>query len=312
MPDAARDPLLVGLDITPAALDIVPATLDALGWTALVAGWVELARASRALPASHAQLRESIAPLITLEANTAALRELSRVIVEERPHARALAELSIREATNALHRLWSTSVCPPEILNACRVAQDALRLALYAGLEELVVVDMDVIHRDVMHSDEMHRDGGGAFVVPDLGLDFDHECPRTHRGTLACMAPGSLAMPGEPIAWWCERDAPTISLSHQLAAPLVAIDGETIAAQLQRRPAAYPRQVYRTLDEHGFFREDIVAPLDAPPPPRALPMLVPLVLDGVVIGRFLHDAAAWTRMQRIALNGATHLPVRVE
>ena len=277
--------------------DQVPATLDALGWTALVAGWVELARASRSVPPSHTQLRESIAPLITLEANAAALGQLAQVIAAQRPHARAMAELSIRNATQTLRELWAHQTCPSEFLDACTTAQVALRMALYAGLEELVVMDSNC---------------NDAVVVPDLGLDFDRDDASTHRGTLACMAPGSLAMPGEPIAWWCERNAPTFALPQSFVAQLATARGDTAATTLQRRPAAHPRQVYRTLDSHGFFLEAVIVPVHAPSPPRALPMLIPLLLDGAAIGRFLHSAEESTRMQRIALNGANILPIRVE
>lgn len=247
--------------------------LEPIAWLALVARWVEVARASRAIPPADARLRETVVHLITIEANTAALGELATVAPEERPHARDLAEISIRRSAAELDRLWRGEEWPPELLAACEAAERALRLAIYAGLEELVV------------------DGSGPLEVPDLGLAFDPDDPSTHLGTLAAMPPGSIAMPGEPVAWWCGRPAPT------------AAD-----PRLVRRAAAEPMQVYRELDDGGRFVRDQVASLEADLS-AGLPMLMPLVLEGRPIGRFLHGPDAWLRMQRAALAGRSAIPV---
>lgn len=251
--------------------------LEPIAWVALVARWVELARASRAIPAENARLRDSVAPLIALEANTAALGELARVPEQERAHARDLAEISIRAAAAELDRLWRGEEWPDEFHAACEAAERALRHAVYAGLEELVVT------------------GDEPLEVPDLALGFDDADPASARGTLAAMPPGSIAMPGEPVAWWCGRPAPRVR------------DGATHAA-LERRAAREPRQVYRELDDRGRFVRDRVRSIEDDLC-AGLPMLTPLLLDGNRIGRFLHAPADWLAMQRRALDGRGSIPV---
>ena len=246
--------------------------LDPIAWIALVARWTEFARASRAIPAENTRLRDSVAPLIAIEANTTALGELARVPEDERAHARDLAEISIRNAAAELDRLWRGEEWPEEFLVACESAERALRHAIYAGLEELVVI------------------GEGALEVPDLGLGLD-ETTAIQRGTLAAMPPGSLAMPGEPVAWWCCRTAP--SIAHP---------------RLARRSAAAPRQVYRELDERGRFVADRLRSIEDDVC-AGLPMLTPLLVDGNRIGRFLHPRDAWLTMQRAALGDRATLPI---
>ena len=98
-------------------------SLEPIAWIALVARWTELARASRAIPAENTRLRDSVAPLIAIEANTAALGELARVPEDARAHARDLAEISIRGAASELDRLWRGEEWPEEVLAACEAAE---------------------------------------------------------------------------------------------------------------------------------------------------------------------------------------------
>ena len=252
--------------------------LGPLAWAALVARWVEIARASRAIPPEFPQLRDSIPHLIAIEATTAALGELAAVPEIDRPHARAVAEVTIRRAAADLDRLWRGEEWPDEIGLACAAAERALQDAIYAGLEALVVV------------------GDGAFVVPQLDLVLDPADATSLRGTLAAMPPGSLAMPGEPICWWSGRTPPNL--------PADTAD----AARIARSRGSAPLQVYRTLDDRGRFVADTLAPISADVLP-GLPMLVPLLLDGAVIGRFLHPPEAWLAMQLAAMDGRASIPV---
>lgn len=249
--------------------------LEPIAWIALVARWVEVARASRTVANADPRLRDSIAPLIAIESTTAALGELARVAPDERAHARDLAEITVRDAARELDGLWRGEEWPPELHAACEAAERALRHAIYAGLEELVVT------------------GEGAFVVPELGLGLDahgsDESPQ--RGTLAAMPPGSIAMPGEPVAWWCGRAAP-----------------EAGDPRLVRRLADAPIQVYRELDERGRFVRDRIASIELDVE-AGLPMLTPLLLEGIRIGRFLHPSDAWLAMQRAALGERNAIPV---
>ena len=263
--------------------------LEPIAWIALVARWTELARASRAIPVTETRLRDSIAHLIAIEATTAALGELTQVPEIDRPHARALAEVSIRRAAGELDRLWRGEEWPVELLDACEAAEHALRHAIYAGLEALVVVGPEPF--EVPEFDANPPANG----TRGLALGYAESDQSTHRGTLAAMPPGSIAMPGEPIAWWCGRAAP------------VGTDG-LLPSGLAHVVHAEPLQVYRGLDERGRFTADTLAPITAELLP-GLPMLVPLLLDGVRIGRFLQPRDAWLAMQRTALAGRSTIHV---
>lgn len=254
--------------------------LGPLAWAALVARWVEVARASRAIPPEFAQLRDSIPHLIAIEATTAALGELATVPEIDRPHARAVAEVTIRRAAAELDRLWRGEEWPQEITDACEAAERALQRAVYAGLDALVVT------------------GDHAIEVPELDFGLDPDDPSTLRGTLAAMPPGSLAMPGEPICWWSGRVAPQIP----------AAAGADSARSIALISNAAPIQVYRGLDERGRFTSDTLAAISADVLP-GLPMLVPIILDGTLIGRFLHGRDAWLSMQRAAMDGRDTIPV---
>jgi hypothetical protein len=265
-----------------------PDQLDPISWIALVARWVEVARASRAIAGEHPRLRDSIAPLIAIEANTAALHELTRIAEPDRAHARALAELSIRSAAGELDRLWRGEEWPEELHAACATAERALRHAVYAGLEELVVTGDAPFEVPEWSGVPADADGGEA----DGGRGGSAEDDRPQRGTLAAMQPGTIAMPGEPVAWWCGRPAPRIDE----------------VAPLERRTAAEPLQVYRELDERGRFVADRIASIEDDVT-AGLPLLTPLLLDGVRVGRFLQPRDTWLAMQRAALGGRATLPV---
>lgn len=257
----------------------IDAGMGPLAWTALVARWVEVARASRAIPPELAQLRDSIPHLIAIEATTAALGELARVPEIDRPHARAVAEVAIRRAAAELDRLWRGEEWPNEFTEACEAAERALERAAYAGLSALVVA------------------GDAAVEVPRLELGFDRDDPATHRGSLAAMPPGSIAMPGEPVCWWVGREAPTVP----------ADDGDA-ATRLELVRSAEALQVYRGLDERGRFTEDTLAPITEEVV-AGLPMLVPLLLDGTPIGHFIRGESEWLAMQRAAMGGRSTIPV---
>ncbi|MCA9290317.1 MAG: hypothetical protein KDA25_04255 [Phycisphaerales bacterium] len=97
------------------------------------------------------------------------------------------------------------------------------------------------------------------------------------QGTVAVMMPGTRVMAGEPVAWFNEH-------------PAVDIPG-CLASE-----TAMPRQVYRQIDADGRVTGDVVAPVEGELPP-GLPLLVPLVRDGVPIGTFPMSASEWRAIQ---------------
>ncbi len=242
--------------------------VGALAWAGLLGRWLDFAKASVALPddGDGGRWKRSVVPFIEMQATIWALRELETLDVADRPFARDRAERMVRSASAALGRAWGDVPMPPELVELQNDATIALREALYAGLVELV------------------WPGPGPFVVPAIDVG-------PLRGTLALMPPGSLAMPGEPVAWFSERDP-------------VAIEG------CDARVAKRARQVYRELDERGRIMRDVIAPLEGALQP-GLPMLVALSIDGAAVGRFLHPAEEWLAMQRRALDGRSVIPVVV-
>jgi hypothetical protein len=249
-----------------------------LVWTGLLARWIDFAKASTILP-DHAEddtdlrprWKRSVVPIIELQATIRALGELDEVPVADRPRARDLAEVVVRRAAGALDEAWSGVPLPDHLLELLDDANLALRAAIYAGIEEIV------------------WPGPGRFIVPafDVGSEL--------VGTLAVMPPGTIALPGEPISWWTERERPT--------AP-----AEALAGCIVRRAEAGPLQVYREVDPHGRFVRDVVAPLEGELP-AGLPLLVALSIDGSAAGRFLHPSDQWLAMQERAFAGRATIPV---
>jgi hypothetical protein len=237
---------------------------ETLTWTALLAKWMDFARASLAAPrdAKGDRWRAAVPAVITLQAVTFALADLAQLPVEERPLGRDRAELLINENTAKLHDIWRDEPMPDSLVEISADARAALERSAYAGAVELI------------------WEGPQTMVMPAVGIDDE-------AGTLAVMQPGTIVMPGEPVAWWVERD------------------GRPIARALtgcRQRAVSMPRQVYRQLDEQERIVRDVVAPLDADLPP-GMPLLVPLYEQGRPIGHFTLEAEAWEAHQRASMAG---------
>jgi hypothetical protein len=247
----------------PAMGDLRP---DALTWTVLLSKWVEFAQASLALPeeAEGPRWRDSVPAVINLQAVTFALADLARLPEADRPLARDRADLLIRDSVQQLREAWRSVPMPEPILEMADDARDALEVAAYAGAIELT------------------WPGPGPLVMPEVALP-------PPRGTLAVMQPGTILMPGEPVAWWAGGEG-------------VTVEG------CEAHPAFPPRQVYRRIDEGGRILEDVIVPITEPMP-AGLPLLVPLVDDGRAVGSFTLDAEAWLRRLRAGMTGET-IPVR--
>lgn len=237
---------------------------ETLTWTALLAKWMDFARASLAAPrdAEGDRWRAAVPAVINLQAVTFALADLAQLPVEERPLGRDRAELLIVENTARLHDIWRGEPMPESLVEISADARAALERSVYADAVELI------------------WEGPQSMVMPAVPIGGEH-------GMLAVMQPGTIVMPGEPVAWWVERDGRPI---------MQAVPG------CRQRAVSMPRQVYRQLDEEGRILGDVVAPLDDDLPP-GMPLLVPLFEHGRPIGHFTLEAEAWEAHQRASTAG---------
>jgi hypothetical protein len=236
---------------------------EILTWTSLLSQWMRFAQAAVALPADAEgdRWRTSVPCVINLQAVTFALSDLARLPLDERALGRDRAELLIEDNAAKLADVWSDAAMPGSLAEIERDARDSLWLSHFAGAVELVWPGPDVM------------------IVPHLEPDLDA------GGSLAVMMPGTLVMPGEPVAWWAEREERVLR-----AALCSCVEGVP----------AKPQQVYREFDHEGMIVRDVILPIDAPMP-AALPLLVPLLEAGRRIGHFTMDADIWEVRQREAM-----------
>jgi len=246
---------------------------DAMTWTALLNKWVEFAQASLALPddAEGRRWRESVAPIITLQAVRFALDELDRLPRDERSVGLDKAEVLIEQAVAELSETWRGEVLPDMIEEIEEDAIRALEQAEWIGLRELT------------------WRGSKPLVIPVFEIDeLLAEIACTDRSILLIAQPGTYIMPGEPFAAWCD----------------VEDEDRIERAMLQRFPEselsspAVPRQIYQFIDDDGRILGDVIAPLHETFDENALPLLVPLLDGGEVLGSFTLDAEAWEEAQR--------------
>lgn len=255
---------------------------EVLTWTALLGRWMDFARASVAMPkdAEGDRWRECVPAVINLQAVTFALAELTSLATEERPLARDRAEMIIRENVEKIRTTYRSAGVPIEdsLAEICTDARAALEASAWAGAVELV------------------WEGPGTMVVPSLPDVSELITPDV--GGAAVMQPGTIVMPGEPVAWWVDREG------GAMAAAFSSCQGAT-----EQPCEGEPRQVYRQVDDEGRIVRDVMAPVTAEPVP-GLPLLVPLLDSGRPIGHFTLDAAEWEARQRAAMTGQT-IPVEV-
>ncbi|UCD76819.1 MAG: hypothetical protein JSV91_07800 [Phycisphaerales bacterium] len=260
---------------------------EALTWTALLGRWMDFAKASLAVPrdAEGDRWRACVPAVINLQAVTFALADLGELPVKERPLGRDKAEMIIRDNARKVRETFRGAVMPDSLAEICADARAALKASVWAGAVELV------------------WEGPGVFVVPGGITDAcveddagDADVPGV--GTLAVMQPGTLVMPGEPVAWWVDREG------GALADVLVEVMGDAAAYVV-----GGARQVYRQMDDAGRIVRDVLAPITAEPLP-GLPLLVPLLESGRPIGHFTLNASEWEARQRAAM-ASELIPVEV-
>lgn len=252
---------------------------EAVGWTMLLAQGVELAKASVALPGGDEgdRWRSSVTPLVEAHAVRYAISQLTRLPFEERPLARDLASVSLRRAAASLDSIWRGEPMPEAILEIVEDADGDLARSVYAGLRML----------------RLRSDASPCWLADDPGL-ASLARNESGRSTAAAMAPGTLVLPGSPIAWWATRPDPEFGEAMEM--------GETLDADR-------PVQVYREIDEAGRLGGDLVADLEELPP--GMPLLVPLWLDGEAIGTPPVMGDRWRAVQEAALSGRDPQSLRI-
>ncbi len=245
---------------------------EALSWTVLLGKWIDFAKASCALStdAEGTSWRDSVPHIITLQAVTFALADLERLEPDDRPHARDRAEIIIEQSETALHAIWEGQA-PGSVVEMALDARSALNASVYKGLVELI------------------WPGPGEMIMPGVPL----EDILAGRGSVALAQPGTILMPGEPVAWWCDRNGDDLRL--------------LLLDCIEAHPSR-PRQLYRVFDGSGAIERDCLLPIDEDPPANAMPLLVPLMHMGRHIGTFTLDADTWKAQQREAMRTT----VRVE
>ena len=232
-------------------------TADA--WTALLAHAMRLAQASAGWSQGDAgrRMRDSVVPLVQLRAVCIGMAQLQELDSRHRAYARDQADLLVARASESLRKAWAGEPMPEAMLESMTEARQSVASALYAGLRCL-------------------RWPGPASLLVPAWPDSVHDV----RGTLALMEPGSVALPGEVVGWWTERE-------------------DLPCAGCMIEPLQAPVQVYRRFDAQGRHEDSATVPLHEALP-SGMPMLVPLCLAGERIGSFSRDPAAWRAMQRAA------------
>lgn len=231
-------------------------TAAADAWTVLIAQAMQMAAVARALPADAAgdRIRHGLPWLVQMMAVELAMDRLAELEPFARPYARDQAELLLQQAGARLRELWHAEPMPGLMLESMERSRAAISRSLYAGLTGL------------------RWNGERPMVIPAWT-----EVVREPGGTLAVMEPGTVALPGECVAWWTEREPPRC--------PGCACV-----------PLSAPVQVYRVFGQDGRFLQGREAPLHEPLI-AGMPMLVPLWLDGQPVGSLRRDPDAWLAMQ---------------
>lgn len=237
----------------------MPADAAGDAWMVLLAQATQLAAASQAWPDDRAgdRIRASVPDLVQLHAVRIAMEQLARVPSSQRSYARDQAEWLVRSAAERLHTRWSGEPMPEAVLEAMTAARAAIAASVYVGLRCL------------------RWPGPGSLVVPRWFDELDGMV-----GSMAIMEPGTIALEGDVIAWWC--DHPPLHCPGCIEEPLLE-----------------PVQVYRRFDASGRYEGSATVPLHAELP-AGMPMLVPICVAGERVGSLERDPAVWLELQRRA------------
>jgi hypothetical protein len=218
---------------------------DAMTWASLLARWMDLARTGRGLLGNDgAGLTDAraVSAIITFEAVAMAMPHLRTLRSGERGYAldQAAVLLDARRADleDAFDEL-------PASLERAAVAADN---AITSARQSLVWTIL--------------WEGPGPLTVPPIE---SVPASTSDDGMVAVMLPGTLAIPGEPIAWWLGRDEPMLARG---------------VAGCRAIPLDQALQVWRVFDAEGRGVEDRVRDAGDDGPEDAMPLIVPRLVDG--------------------------------
>lgn len=163
-----------------------PLQPEAISWAVLLGRWMDFAKASTALPETREgdQWRDSVVPMITLQAVTFALSELEQVTPVERLLGWDRAEMLCDEALDTLDAIWGPGL-PTTLVEVVEQAESAM-----SG-----VLDRFTL---VLVSNQDH-----PFTVSPL-KDIEPV------DSFVAAASGTPIMPGAPIAWWSGVELDTV------------------------------------------------------------------------------------------------------
>lgn len=268
--DATRTALQLPVNPAPEPLPV-----DEMTWAALLGRWLDFARASVALPkdAAGQRWRHAVAPIITLQAVSFALRQLDDLPEDERALGIDRAEILIRQESRNLNEAWRGEPMPELLLELMGDARLALRSATIGAAVELAVLAAD-------QSGPFSADSCRA--VPAYAEALRSIAPSVFDGEIHLALPGTLLAPGEamgiligrtPRAWRRERRNAAEALERSLPALAGAL------APVLARYVDTPRQVYRRADAEGRISADAAIPLVSDPL-AGEPLLVRAWVDG--------------------------------
>lgn len=228
-----------------------------LTWASLLAHWTDLASRAVALPqtAEGVRWRQSIAPMIGLQAVTHAIGEIGQLPDDERALAIDRAESLVRRHARELHSAWSDEPLDGHLVEIIHDARASIEAAARWGLE------WTVRHGPLV------ADHPADLVGALLGGGF--------AGELFVPAPGVAIPDGAPVAF----------LAAPRAGPIQPEWSEAVAAFLGAEAAgpearAGARQVYRQFDfGRGVPVRDLVVPMAAGVA-AGQPLLVGAIIDG--------------------------------
>lgn len=229
----------------------------ALTWASLLAHWTSLARSAVALPptAEGSRWKQSIAPLIGLQAVTHALGDIGRLDADERALAIDRAEALIQRHARELHAAWGAEPLDRRLVEIIEDARAALAGAAAWGLEWILTQPLAADHPAEL---------AGALL--DSGF----------AGSLLTPAPGVVIPAGAPAAFLASPRAGSIRPEWVQAV------AEFLGSDWPPEPRAGPRQVYRQFDfGRGAPVRDLVAPVAAGVAPGQ-PLLVWAIVDGAL------------------------------